>query len=348
MRTNIEELVIEKAIMHILDLKSTPVYSELPLDIPDKIYDLLKKHIVTSMKDEYSRIAKFDNLPNSVQVNCQTMLENDDESFVAASIEISKLFYDNMVQSRASSAYCVFCKYQVNYSKFIALLKLDFAQNYNSRVDVISGKRKTAIELTGYGVPSSKQKLQKCFFYKPYSPDSEYDILLLDKQVGQYRDRDQIADYFMNFIRCKLARTSTECTRKFRVETENFINDNFDGDIEKALDLRERLYSILKSDANLDVTAFADGAFGDNEELKNSYLERISSTVGDYTFEIDKAWVALNLRKRKITTDNGIVLKIDERIYQDHSKFEIRKNEENSGRVDLLIKNVNITDKPAK
>ncbi|MCR4436825.1 MAG: nucleoid-associated protein [Clostridiales bacterium] len=342
---NVNGVSILKAVVHILNNKEEKIIlADFELELNEKVKDLLKSHIKNSISDENTRIAKFENQINVVRDNCQCIIDNDDK-FITSSQQIARYLYDAMKHPNISPANFVICVYKVEEQKYVALLKMDFSEIVQTQVKQVEGRTKIEILISGSGMPNDKQKLHKCVFFKRYDPENEYDIILLDKQAVRSKTDSLVANFFVNsFLHCRLAKTNRDNTKNFKKFTEVFINEYFKDDLEKTEDLRSLLINTLKTADNINVTTFADTAFGDQEELREKYKSYISEQLGDYTFEIDKQWVREKLRKKKIKTNTGIEISVEIETSNDASKFEI-KHYDNKKEVDIIVKNVTYSEK---
>ncbi len=337
---------IQKSIMHILDNKSgDKILSDMEMNLDWKTMEVLKKHITNSVNDEYVRLAKFEGEINVVQKYCETMLTNNSE-FVASSKEIAKYLYDSMNDKRISPAYLVISRIVYDNESYISLLKLDFNENLVSEITNVDGKQRIDIVVQGMGLPNEKQKLHKCVFYKSYSIDNDYDIILLDKQA---KGEAEVANFFAhNFLHCALAITNRENTKNFCSYANKFVEENFGDDLKKTGQLKEKIIVTLKSDEKINLIGFAEATFGDQEDLKKSFIEYMTKNTIDVDFDIDKPWVELNIKRKQIITDTGIEIKIDERTAKNSEKFLINFPYSDRSRADIIIKNVAYSEKPIK
>ncbi|CAK7070424.1 nucleoid-associated protein [Tissierella sp.] len=347
MRINPEkDFIIQNSIMHILDNKSNKKeLSDIGMSLDAKTEQLLKKHIMNSVNDEYVRLAIFEGEINVIQIHCQTMLTDDNE-FVNSSKEVAKYLFDAMKDKRISPAYLVLSKITYDSKNYISLLKLDFNENLTSEIKEIGGKKRIDIIVQGMGLPNEKQKLHKCMFFKSYDKHSEYDIILLDKQT---KNESEVANFFAhNFLHCKLAITDRDNTRNFCAYANKFVEENFKDDLEKASELKEKIISTLKLDTKINLVQFAEATFGNQEEMQNNFINYMTENTIDVDFEVDKPWVEKNIKRKQIITDTGIEIKIDERTAGNENKFIIQYPYEDKSKADIIIKNVTYKEKSIK
>jgi hypothetical protein len=340
---NVEELVVEEAIIHILNKEDLePTLIDFTLDLTADVDNLFKKHIKNSIIDENTRIAKFNDGINIVKEYCKSIFDLPKDNFVPRSKEIAKHMFNAMKQNgKASSANFAVCLYSVGNEKSLALLKLDFSKLIQTRIERTSdGKKKIKVVVTSDGIPNTKQKLQKCVFIKEQDEENDFDLILLDKQASKDKKDELVANYFaFAFLNCKLKKTDRDNTRYFKALTQRFIDENFPHDIEKSDDVRTHLFSSLRNSEEINVLNFANEVFGQSEELREKYVSFISEKLGDFSFNIDKSWVKDNIKRKKIKTNTNIEINIDLDTSNDDEKFLIKKHDDED-KYDIIIKNV--------
>ncbi|MGJ0847537.1 nucleoid-associated protein [Tissierella praeacuta] len=342
MLRNIKETRILKAIVHILDNEEDiKIFNDFELEMGEKINTLLTTHIIKSINEDLRRLAKFESEKNIVKEACQEIIA-DDHKFINNSKIIASYLYDSMKsRPNISPANFVICLCITEGTKFISLLKMDFNENFQTKVEDIEGKIKISIISTGMGIPSKNQKIQKCAFIKSYDETSEYDIILLDKQAIKSKKDNLVSDFFaISFLHCKLARTDSDNTRDFKTITQKFIYSNFSDNPQKTSELQQLLVSTLQTGESVNVVSFAEQAFGNDARLLEDYKNIISSKIGDHTFDIDEETVNKTTRNRTYTTDTGFKITSKVEATEEDDKFEIKQHEEDPNVVDIIIKNV--------
>ena len=340
MRNN-NNLIINKAILHILNNKEEVIsLNEFLLELTPKTTKLFENHIKNSINDEGTRIAKFKNKINVIRQHCENILDyNDDENFIKSSQEIACQLYDSMKKRNISSTNFVVCLYTTDEGSFIALLKMDFSDVIETEIKDIHGKLKIALIIKEQGVPSDKQKLQKCVFVKKYVEEDVYDIILLDKQAKQANKDELVANFFIeDFLHSELAKTDKDLIRSFKRETEQFFESSYCSNIDRLEETKNLLVSTLRTTEIMDVNAFSNTIFGTDEKLKEDYKSIISEKIGDFSFNIDKEWVGNHLKKKVYKTNTGVKIDIDVDTAEDPNSFEIINNDNNT--YNIIIKNV--------
>ncbi len=340
-------IIIKKAIMHILNNKEDEkVLAEFELTLNDKIINLINKHITTSQRHDYRKIAEFSSNNNVVSSSCEEIFSNND-SFIEESKNIANQLFDSM-RGTASPANFIVCLYEEDQIQWIALLKMDFNENYRPIITEVDGKNKVDIEIIEGTLPNKKQKLQKCVFIpnKIYEDQTENnDIFILDKQSG-----DEVSDYFkIDFLHCNLKNSSRDNTRMFVTELLSIIQEEYSNDQSREKDIIDQMWKLLleKKGKTICVPEFVSTLFNEEdteEEIDTeSIMEKLSLRSFDFEFIGFEKYINVRAGRRKIETGIGITL------FGDNSAF-MRDNfcisEENSdGNVDITLKNVTIKEK---
>lgn len=275
-------------------------------------------------------------------------MEDGEKNFVISSQQIAKQLFDSMNKPQISSANLAVCIYSTSKGKHIALLKLDFSENIETRVIEENNGIKIDLIIKDKGVPSAKEKLQKCVFIKDIEEDSEYDMLLLDRQANENRTDKVVDDFFCkDFLHCELSNTPKDLNRGFKRESFKFIEDNFKNNPERASQLKDLVINFFKGSGEIIVNNFADLCFSDSEkDLKDKFLQVISQKVGDFTIPIDHKWVNKNLTKKIYKTNTGINIQIEVDVAENEDKFQILYKDDKT--YDIIIKNAIIEDENIK
>lgn len=335
-----EELVIDKAIVHILDKKGTDkVLSDFILEIDDDSEKLITTHIKKSINDDNTNIAKFktDEGVLGVKDACQKIIEsNDDELFITQSKIIANRLYSVMTRVTTSANFVV-CKYKADDKSYVTLLKMDFNDITQSKRIEIDGKIKVVLEKKGVAMPNIKQKLHKCIFYKSFEETSDYDIIILDRQVD--KEEKEVSDFFADrFLQCHVCGTDKINTRKFKKLTEEFLRDSFNRD-EMYFKRRDLLLDTLITSDQILVDDFARTLFGDDEYNIERYKKKISDELGHLNIKVDPDYKRNNITKRKYETEEGITINLSNDLID---KIKFQKLE--SGLINITIENVRLRD----
>lgn len=330
-------ITINKAIVHIL--KPADNYhklSDYEIERNEKLDNLIIKHINTSIKHDTRRFSKFNQGINKVKESCIKML-NDDEEFTSESKKISRELFNAMTGTNASPANFLIAQYSQENKKAIALLKLDFNDNFYTEEVEHDGKVKIVVKLKDAGF-HEKQKLQKCaFIYDDILLDENSKIVILDKQA-----KNDVTNYFGNdFLNSSLVIDDRVNTTNMIDEVINFINRKFEDNPKAQLEKTYSLTSYFKENDTFEIEPMLNYVFS-SEEIRNEFKEEIKNKEIDYSFNIDSKRVEKKFKTRHITTSNGIVLKANASLFNSDNIDILEKNED--GFVDIIIKNVKITE----
>ncbi|WP_410497007.1 nucleoid-associated protein [Cellulosilyticum sp. ST5] len=342
---DLSNIRIVKAIVHILNNKDDElVLNDFELDINPIVARLFENHIKNSITDETTRVALFNEQSVNQVKDLSNQILSEPDSFIEDSKQIANCLFLAMRNNlRIASANFVVCEYSANNNTYLALLKMDFSEIIETHVEVIEGKNKIVLEIKGSGIPNDKQKLHKCAFIKKSSDENEYDIILLDKDTKE----EGIANFFANaFLNCNLIHTNRTNTKGLFINTEKFVNALYRTEPLTAQNKIEVLVHTLQYHKELNVVALAEQLFPD-EQIKDNYLQMISKKVGDYTFDVDEQFVKEQISRKNIKTDSGIDIKVALEVFEDKDQFEIEPVGD-SGRVNIIIKNVFFTEKTSK
>ena len=127
-------------------------------------------------------------------------------------------------------------------------------------------------------------------------------------------------------------------TKAFINAAENWTRDRLKEDAASQETVRSSVKKVLKEQENVDVKAFSDMLFKDEEVNKQDFREYVSASGIDENISVDKEWVAKKLKRVRLKIDNDIDLYINEETYDDDKRFEIQRN--GDGSINILIKHV--------
>lgn len=335
---NFEGLIeINKAIVHIINPKEN--YCKLSgyeLEKNKRLENLITKYINTSIKYDTRRFAKFNQGENIVRKASINML-NDDNVFIEESQKISKELFRSMQRTNASPANFLIVKYTHDNKKAIALLKLDFNNNFYTRDVEENGKTKIEVKIEDAGF-NDKQKIQKCaFIYEDITLDSQANIVILDKQ-----SKDEVSNYFGNiFLNSSLLNDNRVNTNNMIDEINKFINEKYINEPKTQLAKTYELTTYFKQSLDFEIDDMLNKVF-DEDQTRNEFKEKIGSKTIDYSFKIDDKKVEQKFKCRHISTNNGIMIKANASLFNSESIDISEKNED--GFVDIIIKKVKIAE----
>jgi hypothetical protein len=354
--TNVTDVFIEKAILHVIDnsKEGQLELSDLPFDItPEKVNNFLKKHFIDSLRDDKIRKAKFNfNPENIVKNSCMTIINDNsinDDIFVEQSQVIAQYLYKFMIKGNISPGCLIVCKYKDNNGNpCISLMKMDYNDYYVYSKTKVGNKYRNDLIPRTNALPSIKQKLQKCAFVKEYNRDNTYDLIVLDKQPN--KQEEEVALFFYSyFLDCTFCNDITSNTKAFFQKTYSFIREEYGQDPLIAKEKIGLLYNTMKSSDVFNANSFAELAFAESQSIKEKYLEEvIRKNDLEYESQIDKNYVENKLKRINITSTEGIEISLDSTVMDDKNTFQIEESTEMPGAYNIYIRNIHVNGKDFK
>lgn len=334
----IQDVIVEKAIMHILDLSGDgPLLNEFELELNDKIYEFLHKQIIKGLNDFNNFKGKFYGSEGLMYKNVFRAI-SEEESFIETSQEIAKhLFKILKKYDGIESCNLIACKFTSDNMEFLAMLKLDYQTAFAHDIDYEDDKFKIKLVTQETGLPGMKQKLSNLAFFKLPSEDF-FDMIYLERPFKTVEN--ETVRYFRDeFLQASQVIDDTGATQIVKNSVEKWVRKTLKGDIDKATEIRDSVNDIFIHSGTLDVESVASDITDNNEE-KEMLLEELEKKGVDVTssIDIDKRWVEKKMKSKQIKTDTGFNIKGDYDFFNDSMRFEIKYN--GDGSVNYIIKNV--------
>lgn len=333
---NNENITITNAIIHMLNkdkLKGGHYLSDYEIDLDDKIIELIKEHIDKAYYHESRMFAKFNGEYNIVKKNCIEIIKNE-HNFIEESKKTSRELYSAMKGTNGSSANLLICRYLQDSQVNVAIIKLDFNENFHTDKIENGGKIKIVIRLNGNGF-SKSQKLRKCAIINDnILNDEDAVFLLLDTQ-----NNGEVSDYFGNaFLNCEPINNKRINTRNMISEFMSFINSEYEEQPEKMIQTTYLFTDKLNQCDKFNIDDMLNRVFNSEDE-RSRFKTKVKNKNIDFEFDIDKSLVTKRLNKRTIVTQNGIALKANASLFNSND-IEILEKED--GLSDIVIKDVRI------
>lgn len=333
----INDVNIQEAIIHILDSNGeAPILNEYRLDLSEDIYKFLHKHVEKCFKDEELKYGIFNEERSIVKEVTQDYLNGMDNDIINLSQEISnQLFIIMKGNLNIPSCDLLVLSLLTDQGPMIGILKLDYVKNFTHQIDFIEEKIGIDIIPQSAGLPGSGQRIQKAAFIKPIREEQKFNLMVLDKKKKSEEEED---NYFLkNFLGASLITNKRDMTKTFLKATETWTRKNLNEDADSAEQLRSKVKSKLREEEIIDVETLSEELFENNSEKREDFKNYvIAQSVKEV--EVDKTWVDKKLKRVRLKIDKEIDLYIDEQIYGDSSKFEIKRN--GDGSINMIIKNV--------
>lgn len=336
----VNDININEAVIHILDSNGEdPIINEYGLELDEDTYKFIYKHIEKCLKDDDLKYAKFNPERNIVKEVTEDYLSGIDSDLIDLSKELAKqLFIIMKGNINIPSGDLIIASITTDQGPMIAILKLDYVKNFTHEVKFVEKKIGVGIVQQVAGLPGSGQKIQKAAFIKPIRSEESYNLFILDKQKGSKED-EYGANYFINtFLGTSLITNERDMTKTFVRAAENWTRKNVTDDAGKSEEIRTAIKSKLKEEDTINIDEFSEELFGEAPQVKEDFSNYIKQQGLNEEVVVDKTWVDKKLKRTRLNIDRQIDLYINDEIYHDSSKFEIKRN--GDGTINIIIKNV--------
>ena len=327
-----EDIIIRKGILHILD--SHNGYLGLSGDLLDMGPDLLefvRGHIFKILESDDAKRCKFDGSVSPVLSLLESMEEGDDGSFIEASRVLAENLFDIMCDSVLIPAADLLCvTFQVHSVVHLALLKMNYKETYVHRQDEndVNDIVKQRV------MPTDSAKLTEAVIIDLM----EYKVQLVEKKY-EMLNGDKIFYLSERFLQCF---ADMAPKKKFQILNKVItdINNRYPDDgVTKRLEAKSKLREEFTENQAFKVNEIGDKIFGDHQEKKQEFDERIERYDMQYdTFTVAKENTIKKLEFQMIETDTGIEIKIPMEEYDTKDNIEII--EEPGGGSTIIIKNI--------
>jgi nucleoid-associated protein YejK len=317
---NPAKITILKLIVHILNNKKDEpklVLSDDSCDLTDHLTEFFASHIERSLADDKAKIATFSKANGAVKRLSSDTLDHEGR-FVQNSKKLAELLFTPMRQNRAiSSGDMVVCIYAADNlpGKFLGIFKMDLAEAFRHKVGVQKGR--TSIQITPLPdvLPSPNQKLQKCVFIRLPKPEYEYEMVILDNQIGHLSDRPGVANFFCKtFLECTLSQTDRDKTKLFQTSTSKWVETKEkEGRLDQAQaeSIRDAAREEIRRPDPLNIPEFARVVINDpalREDFRQTLREE---KLEDAEFVPDQQYAQKTTAKKKYLADHGITVSGD-------------------------------------
>lgn len=348
----IKEININEAVIHILDNNSDePVLNEYKMELEEESYNFLLKHIERCVKDEELKYAVFNKERNIIKEISQEYLSGQNDIITISKEVARQLFILMKSNGNIPSCDIVVVSFSTEYGPMLGILKMDYIKNYTHNINFIENKIDISIILQGAGLPVSSQKIQKCAFIKPASDNSEFNLMVIDKQNKSKENEDggYGTNYFISkFLGCSIIENERDRTKNLLKAVEDWTRNNLTHDASSAETVRSTVKKKLKEEDIIDVNGLSEELFSTeelsekdketNDITKQNFKEFVSSQGLTDTINVDKEWVGKKLKRTRLKIDKDIDLYINEEAYNDKERFEIKRN--GDGSINIVIKHV--------
>jgi hypothetical protein len=336
----IKEININEAVIHVLDSNGDePVLNEYGLELNDEIYAFLLKHIQKCFRDEELKYAVYNDERNIVKEISQEYL-NGQNNLLDISKELARQMFI-LMKSKGNIQSCdlLVISISTEFGPILAILKMDYIKNYMHTIDFVDNKIGINIIPQFTGLPGSGQKIQKCAFIKPQRSENDFDLMVIDKQKKSKNNEEYGSNYFIeNYLGCTIIDNERDMTKNFLKAAEDWTRNNLAENADKAEKVRTAVKKKLKEEDTIDVKEFTKEIFSEQDEVQQNFIQFAQEQGVKKNIEVDKEWVEKKLKRTRLKIDDDIDLYLNEDVYHDFERFEIKRN--GDGSINIVIKHV--------
>ena len=328
---NKENILIDKAIIHILDTSSTiPVLSDSYIEITEEIKEFIQSHISRLIDSDESKKCFFKDKSSFVYENIVGSFNPD--SFILCTKNLSETLFKIMLQNvEIPSADLLFVKFRFDGNHYLGILKLNYKTSFihyvNSMDSVVENKLITHRTI----LPSISQKINESIII-----DSQMNIQLIEAKFEINGKKEYyLSTHFLNSTSNIAPKTVLSIATK---TADNINKKYFDNDVEKKMEFKKAIDEEFTKKGEIDFGAVAERVYT-NPEIKEEFKEKIN-TYGLLEKKVELVNdVSINkFKKQTIKTDSGIEINIPIEHYQNSDVLEFINNV--NGTISILIKNI--------
>lgn len=316
------DIRLEELIVHIVNPRKSDgfVLSQrtVPLDGNDQLKQYFVDHIRNSLTDPATKAASFINLDEkSISDICKCLIEGN-LGMVEGSKRLAQHLHAILSKDkRISPGDLAICSYQAGnhptIPRYLALLKIDPSDVFRHKTECDSeGNQYVSFEVETDVMPTTGEKLQKCAFIQPLSPQRpEYDMMLLDRQVRQ--GTQFFADKFLG---AKLALDAQSRTERLYIALTS-SNNQLRPHLTPGEDLKfQQAINTVINAKSVNIDEFLK-TLPLKEDDKNKINENVSQRLPDREFEIDSSYAQKLTRKRRFRGDHDLRIDVSAEFSND-------------------------------
>lgn len=326
------EIVIEKAILHILDTNTgTPVLSEHEL-MPEESTDYLKKHIEKLLDDSELKECIFEDNTNPVRDLVSGMDQTD---FISQTQQMAQILYHIMGSHvDIPSADVLFTVFREESDRFLGILKLNYKEAYTHGLANHNGT--TSVNMIKYKTlfPNESQKIEECVFINL----KNLTVKIKEKKY----ELDGQKDYYLSsyFMKTQSARSYKEQYRMVEKSAEQIVKKFYTGDSLKQAEVKMAIKNNVDENMEIDIDELSKSAFSDSREMQTQYKQELAQKgLTEKKIKINQQIFNDLEKSHKLITDIGIKMEIPTNLMSNRDKLEFFVNQD--GTMSILIKNVN-------
>lgn len=336
----IEEVVIEKLVLHILDGSiGMPILSECEHPEDSDINDFIRAHIEKVFKDINIKKACFENEDNEIKDLCEKIID-DKENFLGVSKKLAEKLYSIIIKNVNIPSCDLVCSvFNGDGKSFLGLFILNYKTSYIHYIEELEGGKVNKVIKQVTTLPSTSQSIDEFVIIDL----SDYTIHLKEKK----HDIDGIKEYYLSkyFLKSQTILSDKEKIDIINKTSKKMINDYYDGDVKKMADMKTAIKESIEENDNIDIEQIKQKTFKDNLELQNIYSEELEvKGITEKNISLNENVVKKIPKTQRLVTEDGIELKIPISFLNSQEKVEFTNNVD--GTISILLKNIrDIQDK---
>ncbi|WP_051280068.1 nucleoid-associated protein [Anaerovorax odorimutans] len=326
------EIIIEKAILHILDTTvDTTVLSEELLNLSET-EEFLQKHIIKLLKDSEIKECIFEKEGNQIRENIRSL---NDDNFIFQSQQIANTLHSFMLSNiDIPAADVVFCIFKEEQNRYIGILKFNYKEAYTHSLNIEDDKQTVSLMKYKTILANDTQKIDECIFINL----NDFSLKIKEKK---YEINGQKDYYISNYLlKAQPAHSYKEQYKIVEKSAEEIVKKYYPGDSMKQAEVKIAIKNNVDENLEVDIDNIAREAFSDSEDMQNQYKSEISQNgFVEKKIKINEQIYEKLEKSHKIITDVGIKMDIPTDLLKDKRKVEFIVNQD--GTMSILIKNIN-------
>lgn len=147
-------MILNKFVIHILDKNSdVPILNDYEGNINSETDIFFNKSIKKVIKNDYLRLAKFNDYNDNLIKNCCEQIIYNEKTFLENSKEIASYLFEKMkLQSDIQACDLAVCLYTEKDEKYVAILILDYKKIYNHSLEFEDEKFNIQMKVNEIGI----------------------------------------------------------------------------------------------------------------------------------------------------------------------------------------------------
>lgn len=327
-----EEIRIEKAVLHILDPNvGTPVLSDRALPLDESV-DFFIKHIEKSLVDSEIKECVFDQDDNPVR---ELIRNINQDNFISTTQQMASVLYDIMSSNvDIPPADVLFVVFRHENDRFLGIVKLNYKEAFTHSLASIDGATATNVIKYKTLYANETQKVDECVFINLNS----HAVRIKEKK---YEINGQ-KDYYLSnlFMKTQPARSYKEQYRLVEKSAEQIVKKYYTGDSLKQAEVKMAIKNNVDENLEIDIDDLSKAAFHDSPDMQTQYKQELTQKgFLDKKIKINQQIYNELERNHRIITDIGIKMEIPSGLMKNRDRVEFIVNKD--GTMSILIKNVN-------